>query len=49
MGHEAVWQSACDVSSILPLLHMLRAPDDAAKLLMQLAGGEGERGGVAGG
>jgi RNA recognition motif-containing protein len=36
VGHEPVWQSASDATSILPLLHMLRRPDDAAARLVHL-------------
>ena len=38
VGAEATWQSASDATSILPLLHMLRLPDDAAERLLALAG-----------
>lgn len=38
VGTEAVWQSASDETSIMPLLHMLRAPDDASARLLALAG-----------
>ena len=37
VGPEAVWQSASDATSILPLLLMLRLPDDATARLVTLA------------
>ena len=38
VGTEAVWQSASDETSIMPLLHMMRAQDDASARLLALAG-----------
>ncbi len=43
-GPEAVWQSASDAASILPLLHMLRIPDDAAARLLSHVGFDGALG-----
>jgi hypothetical protein len=44
VGPEAVWQSASDAASILPLLHMLRVPDDAAARLLSHVGLDGALG-----